>query len=215
MIVAESPSRTPTQTVVIVNVRIDGPPTADIGPVETRALPGGGVALRLPLPNTLILPFSPPSAVSLPCDLLRTPSISHVLFTDGFERPAYSFFKGVVGGATCGGQTRPSLNLHPPPNGRTLADYWLKLPPQPARLVTAIGIRDGSKSEGVAFDIEVNGRRVFYQALKPGLGWVPVEIDMRPWQGQPVMLTFMTDALGDYSFDWAAWAAPCLIRQEK
>ncbi len=78
------------------------------------------------------------------------------------------------------------------------------------KLVTAIGIRDGSRSNGVGFRVEVNGRTQFSRDLVPGSGWVPVEIDLGAYQGQEIVLTLVTDALGEFNFDWAVWAVPRL-----
>ena len=127
------------------------------------------------------------------------------------KAPAFSYFGAAAGPATCAGEARRALNLHPPPVGRSLADFLIKLPPTPLRLVTAIGLRDGSKSNGVTFEVELNGRSLFRQSLKPGDGWKPVVVDLAPWQGQPVLLTLVTDAEGDFNFDWAAWAEPKLV----
>jgi hypothetical protein len=92
-----------------------------------------------------------------------------------------------------------------------VADFWIKLPASPAVLQTAIGIRDGSKSTGVGFSIEVNGRTMFEQSLRPGGGWTPVTVDLSPWKSDAILLTLATDALGDFSFDWAVWALPQLV----
>jgi hypothetical protein len=124
------------------------------------------------------------------------------------EKASYSDFGGSVLEATCGGQSRPALSLHPPPTGRSLADWWLKLPATPARLVTAIGIRDGAKPKGVGFAVEVNGRKVFDKTLQAASGWVPVEISLAEWKNQPVVLTLLTDSLGDSQSAGAAWAEP-------
>ena len=112
------------------------------------------------------MPITPPGEVALPVNLLQTRFSSHVLFADGVEQASYSYFGGSVGEAKCGGQNRPALSLHPPPAGKSLADWWLKLPATAARLVTAIGIRDGAKSKGVGFAIEVNGRKVFEKTVQ-------------------------------------------------
>src|ERR1019366_10627229 len=95
--------------------------------------------------------------------------------------------------------SRPALSLHSPPAGRSLADWWLKLPATAARLVTAIGIRDGAKSKGVGFAIEVNGRKVFDKTLQPASGWVPVEINLAQWKNQPVVLTLLRICFGTYN----------------
>jgi hypothetical protein len=163
------------------------------------------------LPNTLIVPITPPDEPVLPVNLLQTKFSSHLLFSDGMEKANYSDFGGSVLEATCGGQSRPTLSLHPPPAGRSLADWWLKLPATAARLVTGIGIRDGAKSNGVDFAIEVNGRNVFDKTLQPASGWVPVEISLSQWKNQPVVLTLLTDSLGELPSAGAVWAEPRLV----
>ena len=163
------------------------------------------------LPNTLIVPITPPAGSVLPVNLLQTSFSSHLLFGDGLEQASYGDFGGSVLEASCAGQRRPALSLHPPPAGRSLADWWLKLPATPARLVTAIGLRDGAKSKGVGFAIEVNGRKVFDQTLQPDSGWVPVEVSLAEWKNQPVVLTLLTDSLTSSQFAWAVWADPRLL----
>jgi hypothetical protein len=166
------------------------------------------------LPNTLIVAITPPVEPVLPANLLQTKFSSHLLFGDGLEQASYSYFGGTVLEASCGGQTRPALSLHPPPAGRSLVDWWLKLPARAARLVTAIGIRDGAKSKGVGFAIEVNGRKVFDKTLQPASGWVPVAVSLAEWKNQPLVLTFMTESLNDDGqFAWAVWAEPRVVPQ--
>lgn len=173
----------------------------------------GMLEVRCSLPNTVTLPIGPPEEVkALPFDLLHAKAISRVLFVDGIERPSYSFFAGVPGEAACGGKTLPALNQHPPPNGQTLVDYVLRLPNAPVWLKTWIGLCDGNKSNGVGFRIEIDGKEVFSRRVDHGAsGWSPVSVDLSPWHGKPVVLTLITDSLGDYDFDWAAWAEPQLV----
>jgi hypothetical protein len=104
------------------------------------------------------------------------------------------------------------LSLHPPPSGRSLADYSRRLPESPVRLVTAIGIRDGSKSIGVGFAAQVKGETQSAQSLKPVSGWVPVSVHRSRWRGQAALLTLVTDAERGHEFDWTAWAEPRLER---
>jgi hypothetical protein len=160
------------------------------------------------LPNTLIVPIIPPGEAVLPVNLLQARYSSHVLFADGVEQASYSYFGGSVSEAQCGGQNRPALSLHPPPSGKSLADWWLKLPATAARLATAVAIRDGAKSKGVGFAIEINGRRVFDKTVQVDAGWVPVQVSLSEWKSQPVVITFLTDSLKEGQFAWAAWAEP-------
>ena len=169
------------------------------------------IQARCRLPNTLIVPITPPDEAILPVNLLQTRFASGLLFDDGVEQVSRSYFGGSLMEAKCGGQIRPALSLHPPPAGRSLADWWLKLPAVPARLVTAIGIRDEAKSKGVGFAIEVNGRKLFDKSVLPASGWLPVEISLAEWKNQPVVITFLTDALKDGQCAWAVWAEPRLV----
>jgi hypothetical protein len=109
-----------------------------------------------------------------------------------------------------GNETRRALHEHPPNQGRTLVDYCLRLPAEPLALRASVGVRDGSKSTGVAFEVEVNGRRLFRREALPGRPWQPVELDLSRWAGRDVVLTLVTDSMGSFAFDWAVWAEPRL-----
>jgi hypothetical protein len=184
---------------------------------QPASKPGEKVELeaKCRLPNTLIVPITPPGEVALPVNLLHTSFSSHVLFADCVEQPSYSYFGGSAGEAKCGGQNRPALSLHPPPAGKSLADWWLKLPATTARLVTAVGVRDGAKSKGVGFAIEVNGHKVFEKLVHVDAGWLPVDVSLAEWKNQPVVITFLTDSLKEGQFAWAAWAEPRIEPQAR
>ena len=210
-VVNGSTDATKPATIDLANMGDKLTPLVSTGEVNSAVLPGGGMRIYLGLPNTLIVPFIKPTDIALPCDLLHTSFVSGVLFADGIERPGYSYFQGISRTAICAGETRNALSLHPPPNGRTIADYWLKLPAEPVQLRTAVGILDGSKSTGVGFEIQVNGRSVFTKSLKPASGWIPAEVDLSEWAGKPVLLSLISDSEGDYTFDWAVWGTPVIM----
>ena len=183
------------------------------GDVEmTLPAPNSGrkpeIQAKCRLPNTLIVPITPPGEIAVPADLLQTKFASLRLFGDGLEQPNDSAVNGNVLEAKCGGESRRALSLRPPLGGKSFVDWWLKLPATPARLVTAIGIRDSAKSKGVGFAVEVNGRKVFDKTLQAASGWVPVEINLAEWKSQPVVLTLLTDSLGDLQPAGAVWAEP-------
>ena len=112
---------------------------------------------KLRLPNTLIVPLASPAAAGLPVDLLQTRFSSHVLFADGVEQPSYSYFGGSVSEAKCGGQNRPALSLHPPPAGRSLAD-WQDDPPEPPLLPAANALRLALEPERVILHARIDLR---------------------------------------------------------
>jgi hypothetical protein len=187
--------------------------TVEMVPSALKAGRQPELHVRCRLPNTLIVPITVPGAIALPTDLLQTNFSSHVSFGDGMEQAGYSYFSASVLEAQCGGQSRRALSLHPPPAGRSLADWWVKLPSAPARLVTAIGIRDGAVNKGIGFGIEVNGRKVFAGTLRTGSGWVPVEISLAEWKDQPVVITFLTESPHEAQPPGAVWAEPRLVRE--
>jgi hypothetical protein len=76
---------------------------------------------------------------------------------------------------------------------------------------TWVGLRDGSKSEGVFFGIQVNGQPVAERRMLPG-GWESLEVDLSPWRGKPIVLSLIVDSDGDFSFDWAVWGDPRIER---
>lgn len=164
----------------------------------------------VPIPGTAILPLSQPQPGTLPFDLLGAKFSSHVVFSDGIEQAAFGHCVASVTTSASGGESRRVLFLHPPASGRSLADWLLQLPDEPSRLETAVGIRDGSKSQGVTFEVQVNGVILFRKSVLPGAVWLPVKTDLSRWRGQTVLLTLVTDSEGSDYCDWATWAEPQL-----
>jgi len=190
------------------------------GSATLRPLPAGGTVVELDLPNVLVIPFAEPlpvqasnrSAGTVLLSLADLPLNIRTRSYTGIEGPP-PMYGPAIGPATCNGVERLSIHEHPPQKGCSLLDYHLKLPNAPCMLATAIGIRDGSKSAGVGFRVEVNGRVLFSQDLKPGSGWIPVDVDLAPYAGREIVLTLVTDALEEFNFDWAVWAEPKLVAQ--
>ncbi|MCX6906880.1 MAG: DUF6259 domain-containing protein [Verrucomicrobia bacterium] len=167
-------------------------------------------AVSLPLPGSFCLLFAEPHAAGLPLDLRSAPHTAALVAEDGTESVPHGFMRPAPGDATVGGVKKPALHAHPSSNGRMVVDYLLRLPPTPARLEIFAGIRDGSNSHGVGFRVNVNGRERWSANLLPGK-WKPVEIDLARYAGQTIVLSLVTDALGDFSFDWAAWGEPLIV----
>jgi hypothetical protein len=71
------------------------------------------------------------------------------------------------------------------------------------------GVHDGADpSNGVGFRIRVNGEERWSHDQRPGEPWTPWEVSLADFAGQTVILSLVTDALGDYSYDWAHWGEP-------
>jgi len=178
-------------------VRLAGLKSISAALAGTNQLPlsvnaDGQAKLSVPLPGTLVLAFAEPTPVSTTCDLLETKFTPHTVFADGIETASASSSGGSVLNVKCGGQRRRALSLQPPMKGRSLADWLLRLPNEPVRLTTAVGIRDGTKAKGVRCEVQVNGATQFSRSLDSGDGWLPVKVDLARWRSQPVLLTFTT-----------------------
>jgi hypothetical protein len=88
--------------------------------------------------------------------------------------------------------------------------YYLRLPQTPVRFSAHVGLRDGSKSEGVRFAVEVNGCEQRGLHVRPG-PWESLEADLAAWAGQPIVLSLVADSAGGFDYDWAVWGEPVLM----
>ena len=121
-----------------------------------------------------------------------------------------------VATATSGMVQQPSIWQHPPVEGAAVVEFSIKVPARvdALRLQFAVGIRDGALMEGdnlCAFRVSVvNGARIWH-TLKQTTSWERYTIDLPSLAGQEIVVQFMTDALGDNRWNWAAWAEPLLL----
>jgi Domain of unknown function (DUF6259) len=202
-------------------VRLEGTETAELGlvcpwlPAEAVSGLGEGElaaeaakprAFRATgvFPGSLILLRQPAPAVALPLDLTKMPFVFSAQTYGGSDATEAQFVSAGAGPASCGGQSRPALNMHPPNGGISRADFPMRLPEGRALLVGFTGIRDGSKSEGVRFVVEANGQPLFGRLMLPS-SWEPLEVDLSAWAGRAMVLTLAVDSAGTFSYDWAAW----------
>lgn len=117
-----------------------------------------------------------------------------------------------LGAYSSGGVERQCFFSHPPDGGSRLLHYFVQVPSgSAAALVTAAGIKDGSKSEGVTFEVWRSGEVLWSKHIVPANGWQPVEVDLGTSTGEPMMIALATDSEGNYYYDWALWAEPELV----
>lgn len=181
------------------------------GSAHLEAKPPDAAEVDVELPNTLLIPLNEPSAVaSAGCSLLELPWRSRIRAASGLEGGALPI-PSTLTQASVGGVERTALLEHPPMNGAALIDYHLALPDTPMELAAALGVRDGSRSTGVGFRVEVNGMAMFQRDTTPGTPWEDVRIDLSSFAGREIVLTLVVDALGGYDYDWAVWAEPRLV----
>ena len=180
------------------------------GDLELEPAGANRYAVSLALPGSFQLLFAEPHAASLPLDLGSAPRMAELISGDGAASAPHGFLRPSSGVAMVGGVKKPGLHAHPPANGHLAMDFLLRLPTTPARLEASAGIRDGSNSRGVGFRVRVNGGELWTVDLRPGR-WEPVQIDLARYAGRTIVLSLVTDALGDFEFDWASWGDPRLV----
>ncbi|MBI5835159.1 MAG: hypothetical protein HZB16_22875 [Armatimonadetes bacterium] len=172
------------------------------GPVKTTTA-GNNLRVTMDLPGALVLmdalpadqPQLPNNLLELPFDVAFVGSSGHTL-----DRPQYA-------GANRVGD---ALSTHPPSDGRTCVDYRLRLRDVAEQFTARVGLREGSKSSGVSFIVEINGHEVARRSMLPG-DWQPLTADLSRWRGQPVVLSLIADSEGPFDYDWALWGEPKLV----
>jgi hypothetical protein len=150
-----------------------------------------------------------PVTAKLPLELPIVPFTPVFTTGDGEElfRPQHA--QAIPAENIVGGVRRRGIFIHPPDNGRTIVDFILTLPLQPARFQCFTGIRDGSASEGIIFIIEINGIELLQKHVIPGK-WHELRCDLKAWAGRSVVLSLVTDSDGSFNFDWGAWGEPSI-----
>lgn len=120
-----------------------------------------------------------------------------------------------VANASCGMVQQLALWEHPPVLGSAVCEYTVTVPPEvnALRMRFGVGIRDGALMEGdnvCAFRIYVNGMRI-WSTTKQSNEWERYLIDLPSLAGQDVVIQFLTDGLGNPSWNWAVWGEPTLL----
>lgn len=171
---------------------------------------GSRLEARVLQPGAAWLVPGRPAAVALPWNLAAGKPVVAFLSDAGQElvHPQYGVIRPEQ--LSVEGVVRPGLFVHPPDHGRALACFPGELPREAARFTCWVGLRDGSKSEGVVVSVQANGRELVRRRILPG-PWTPLEADLRHLAGQACVLVLVTDADGSYSCDWTCWGEPAVV----
>jgi len=122
-----------------------------------------------------------------------------------------------VADAACGGQTKKSLCIQPPPGGRApakvVASFRLALPDLATlKLAMSLGIQGTSKeTDGVQFEVHVDGTKIFEHKVTAPDAWEPAEVDLAPYKGKRVVLDLVVDPLANAKDDRAVVGEPRLV----
>ena len=125
---------------------------------------------------------------------------------------------------------RSVLFQHPPESGRTDIIYTVDVPESGAlRFAIAMSPEVWAPwmGDGASFQIYASNPRrldaqfIFVRYVNPKLSptdrrWRNFLVDLSPWAGQTINLTFITEAgpAGDWGFDWAGWAGMEVVSVE-
>src|SRR5262249_28581329 len=78
-----------------------------------------------------------------------------------------------------------------------------------------IGLADGAQlnglADGVRFEVELDGQKVFAKDWRE-CRWQAQVVDLAPLAGRRVVLTLLTGAIKNTSYDWAVWGNPRVLR---
>jgi hypothetical protein len=160
------------------------------------------------LPGTLYLLKEQPQPVTVPLDLAATPFEMSFVSHSGAQLMSPQYADGSAGETEAAGVRRRGMHAHPPDNGATIMDFPMQLPAGPLTFRCTVGLRNDSKSEGCIFIVQVNGHEVARQRIVPEDNWKPLEADLSPWAGQPVVLSLVADSEATFGFDWMFWERP-------
>jgi hypothetical protein len=185
------------------------------GAASSVSLGNNHYEITAPASGTVYLIHNVSAPVQLPLSLPGAPYHSSLVFEDGSEGQAQSPFGGFPGSGSVLGLEKQGLDAHPPQHGQTHIEYALNLPADTQAVLQGFaGIKDGSDdSQGAGFRIAVNGTVKWSQDIMPGGAWTPFSIPLAEYAGTSVIITLITDSLGDYGYDRAFWGQPALIVQ--
>ncbi len=114
---------------------------------------------------------------------------------------------GMVDEFEIGGRSIRGISAHPPWQGETRLDWVLKLPREPVKLAFSCGLRDGGKQASMG--VEINGQSAWRERFDAPKGWVDGEVNIHG-RGDTVLVSLVTDSLGNSGWDWAVWGEPKL-----
>jgi hypothetical protein len=186
-----------------------GPWSVALSAVGECPVPPAAERVSIParFPGAVYLLRERPAAAALPVDLTAAPREVFYVVNGTVTEPA-NVPPLTVGENSVGGVKRPGLFAHPPNQGRTEIMLPLTLPGAPAVFHAWVGLRDGAeKSKGATFRVEVNGVELAQARALAG-PWQELRADLGPWAGKTAVLALITDADGDFGYDWACWGEP-------
>ena len=165
----------------------------------------GQYSLEVELPAQILFLFPPAEQVVLPYNLRDAQFVAGLQFEKIF-RPGSVWGSGKRTNGTSGGIRKESIFAHPPPLGQTVLQFLLSLPQvQEIAFSFSMGLQDRSCSDGLSFEVLLNGQDQFEHFTKTP-GWVNADISLSELAGETVLLELVTDSGENANCDRAHWA---------
>jgi hypothetical protein len=127
-----------------------------------------------------------------------------------------------------GGVAKPGIFQHPPPHGSSRLPYGpIRIPDHIRELklnffIAILDERPGGgrqkkfsdrpfEGDALKFGVRINNKRVeLLNSLLNSVGWVHHSLLIEP-TGDRLTVEFITDAMGDHTYNWAVWGEPRLV----
>jgi hypothetical protein len=170
----------------------------------------GRTDISMPFPGAAYFTDAEPTRLDAPTDLMDLPWRLSLRDTGGMDRGPGPYTGVTVHAAEVDGEPMEGLTTHPPDGGVISIQALVTLPDRPCRLVTDVGLRDGSESEGVTFEVWVGGLREASHHMVPGPRHT-LEVDLSGRAGETLVLELVVDSEGSHFYDWAHWGQPRLL----
>ena len=164
-------------------------------------------SLETELPAQVLFFFEPGQQLVSPYNLRDTEFAAGLQF-EGMFRLGSVWGSGRRRHGTAGGMRKETIFAHPPPGGETILQFLLSLPQARDVIFSfSMGLQDGNSSNGVFFNILLNGQTQFeHFTSEETPGWVDAHIPLSEFAGETVLLELVTNPNKDGNHDAAHWA---------
>ncbi len=128
----------------------------------------GRADILMPFPGAIYFTDDVPTPIALPADLSGLSWRLSCRDIRGLDQPMGQYAGLAVAPAEIDGVAMPGMATHPPDGGEISLQALVTLPVRPCRFAADVGLRDGSLSEGVTFEVWVGGVRQGSLHMEPG-----------------------------------------------
>lgn len=190
--------------IVVAGVLPGSPVGADL-----ERMADGRARLTCPVPGAVYFTDHRPATLTLPTDLTELPWRVTARDSDGMDQPLGQYAGLAVEPGVVQGVPLDGMSTHPPDGGEIALQAVVTLPAEPCGFSAQVGLRDGSRSDGVTFAVWVGGMPLASLHVEPGPRH-ELSADLSAFAGRTVVIELVVDSEGSHFYDWAHWGLPTL-----